>query len=148
MLFVFLVGFGKRHQFLSVSVSVECSNWRQRCAKAKVSKVQAGDSNNHAAHHADTDDGANPIISANEDRGTFTVDACVINPDFVSLVNITFEEVKAEAESFNRENWHKIVQAKTIRYLYWPENELLCRKYVEVDKNLMIKVYKKCTLVQ
>ena len=39
-----------------------------------------------------------------------------------------------------RESWSKMIFPDVIRYLYWPRDEKLCKKYVEIDKNLYAKV--------
>ena len=67
-----------------------------------------------------------------------TLAASVINPNLEPLVNITFEELKAE--SFSMKNWFRLTLENTIRYLYWPEDQLLCKKYVGIGENLDAKV--------
>ena len=89
--------------------------------------------------------GTDEAVPTTLDGSSFTVGASVINPNLQPLIYITFEQLAAE--TFNQEKWSKFMQEKRIRYLYWPENETLCTKYVEIDENLNVKVNMKNTLV-
>ena len=69
---------------------------------------------------------------------TAIADTSAIDPNLEPLENVTFEELKAK--ELDRENWIKLVVRNVLRFLYWPRNEVLCEKYMEIRKDLAVKV--------